>query len=172
MMMKPEQTSRFESIRKELEDVQRRFLCLLDEIPDRDWERRLAGEGWTVKQEMVHIVQVVNVIRRGIEQASTGHSRSAMGMVPAGLRSWVNGAIIVPMMARGATRQSIAEGYHQAHDALLALLKELPEEAWSRGMPYPSQFRTVEQLAHRPAEHFEEHVARLRNAAGIKPEGK
>jgi Ni/Co efflux regulator RcnB len=37
----------------------------------------------------------------------------------------------------------------------------LPEEAWHKGAAYPQQYRTVEQMAHWPAEHFEEHAAHL-----------
>lgn len=39
--------------------------------------------------------------------------------------------------------------------------KELPEEARQKGAAYPPQYRTVDQMAHRPAEHLEEHAAHL-----------
>jgi len=169
--MLPKQSPHFEPIRKELEEVRLRFLRLLDEISDSAWNFRTPGEGWTVKQEMAHIAQVLSVLPDGIRRASSGRQRSILGIVPAGLRSWVNGYIIIPIMARGATRQSIAEAYSRAHNTLLGLLEELPEEAWSKGMPYPRKYRTVEQMAHRPAEHFEEHIAHLRTVLGIKLEG-
>ncbi len=169
--MLPKQSSCFESIQKELEEVRLNFFRLLDAISDSDWDRRLLGEGWTVKQEMVHIVQVLNVLSNGIRRASSKGKRSMLAIVPPGLRSWVNGYIVIPFLARSATRQSIAKAYDKAHNALLGLLKELPEEAWSKGVPYPRKYRTVEQMAHRPAEHFKEHVAHLRTLPGIKLEG-
>ena len=82
------------------------------------------------------------------------------------MRSWVNGHIAVAMMARNATRASIADSYDKAHTALLDLLESLPEEAWSKGMPYPRKYRTVEQMAHLPAEHFGEHLDHLRKGLG------
>lgn len=168
--MLPAQPARIESVREELKKVQLRFLHLLDEISEKDWDRRFPGEGWTAKQEMVHIVQALNVIPNGIRRASRGGRRSILAIVPTSLRSWVNGYIVIPFMARSATRQSIAEAYKKAHNALLGILEELPEEAWSKGMPYPRKYRTVEQMAHRPAEHFEEHLEHLQNVLGIKIE--
>ena len=109
---------------------------------------------WTAKQEMVHIVQVLDVIPAGIRQAVSGSGRSVLSLIPTAFRSWVNGRFIVPILARRATRDSIAESYGKAHGALIRLLETLPEEAWSTGAHYPGRFRTVEQMAHRPAEHF------------------
>lgn len=168
--MLPTQSMRLNAIREELEKVQTGFFHLLEKIPEEDWNRRFPGEGWTIKQEMVHIVQVINIIPKGILRASKGGRRSILAIVPTSLRSWVNGHIVIPFMARSATRQSTAEAYKKAHNALLGILEELPEEAWSKGMPYPRKYRTVEQMAHRPAEHFEEHLAHLQNVLGIKIE--
>jgi hypothetical protein len=164
-------SARFELARENLERVRVKFLSVLDRIPEDDWDRRIPGEGWTIKQEMVHIVQVLNVLPRGIKRASQGGRRSILAFVPTGLRSWVNGYIIVPFMAGNATRRSIREAYNKAHDILLGILEALPEEAWSRGMPYPKKYRTVAQMALRPVEHFEEHLEHLRNVLGIEIEG-
>ncbi len=164
------QSTRFEPVREELEKVQLRFLHLLDEISEKDLERRFSGEGWTVKQEMVHIVQVLHVLPNGIRRASRGGRRSILAVVPTSLRSWVNGNVVIPFMAWTATRQSIAEAYSKAHNALLGILEQLPEDAWGKGMPYPRKYRTVAQMAHRPVEHFEEHIGHLRNVLGVKIE--
>ena len=125
---------------------------------------------WRKNLEMVHIVQVLDIIPAGIRRASAGRARSFLAIVPAGLRSWVNGHIVVPSMSRNATRASLADQYNKAHNALVDILMALPENAWSKGMPYPKKYRTVEQMAHRPAEHFEEHSDHLRNVLGIKIE--
>src|SRR5512145_2094688 len=104
--MQPTQRQ-FEFMREELEKVRLAFLRLLDAIPEQDWERRFPGEGWTIKQEMVHMVQVFKVIPAGIRRASAGRGRSLLAIVPAGLRSWVNGQIVIPWMSRIVTRASI-----------------------------------------------------------------
>lgn len=164
------QYTQFELVREKLEEVRLRFLHLLDEILEKDWNRRFPGEGWTIKQEMVHIVQVVNILPNGIRRASRGGKRSVLVIVPVSLRSWFNGYIVIPFMARGATLQTTAEAYNKAHGALLDMLEALPEDAWSKGMPYPRKYRTVEQMAHRPIEHFDEHLEHLQNMLGIKTE--
>ena len=166
--MSPGQSTHIKVVREELEKVRLRFLHLLNTVSEKDWNRRFPGEGWTIKQEMVHIVQVLYVIPTGIQQASAGRGRSLLAIVPAGLRSWVNGHIVIPMMSKNATRTTIADKYNKAHIALIDLLEALPEGSWSKGMPYPRKYRTVGQMAHRPAEHFEEHLEHLQNVLRIK----
>lgn len=162
------QSTRFEAVREKLEDTRSQFLHLLDTIPEKDWERRHPGEGWSIQQEMVHIVQVVSILPNGIRRASQGGRKSILAIVPPGLRSWFNGHILIPLLARRATRRSVGEAYNKAHKALLDILAGLPEEAWSKGIPYPRKYRSVEQLALRPAAHFEEHREHLRNLVGIR----
>ncbi len=164
------QSTRFESVREELDKVRLRFLHLLDEISEKDLDRRFPDEGWTAKQEMVHIVQVLNLLPNGIRRASRGGRPSILAIVPTSLRSWINGHIVIPFMARGTTRQSIVEAYSKAHNTLIGILEELPKDTWSKGMPYPRKYRTVEQMAHRPAEHFDEHLEHLQNVLGLKIE--
>jgi hypothetical protein len=145
-----------------LESVQVKFFHLLEEIPDVDWDKKSVGRGWTFKQEMVHIVQALQVLPVGIERASKGGKRSLLGFIPSGLRNWVNGHIIIPLKAHAVTRESIAGDYQKANTVLVRVLETLTEEDWDKGMPYPRKYRTVEQMAYRPIEHFEEHETRLR----------
>ncbi len=115
------------------------------------------------------MTQVIQLLPAGIRRAAMGHRHSALSVVPEPLRRWVNGYLIVPLSYRSATRASLASDYEQAHAALLKVLRELPEEAWSRGAHFPRQYRTVEQMAHRPTEHFAEHAAHLRRVLGLEP---
>ncbi len=153
----------------ELEGVRLEFLRLLHEISDSDWDRRLPGEGWTARQEMAHVTQVLQLMPGGIRRAATGRRYSVLSVVPEPLRRWANGYFIVPLTYRSATRASLATAYDQAHATLLEVLRELPEEAWSRGAYFPREYRTVEQMAHRPAEHFAEHAAHLRRVLSLEP---
>jgi hypothetical protein len=157
----PSLFDQFANIQPELEEVRQNFLRLLELIPDDALDRRFPGEGWTIKQELVHIVQAVAILPKGIKRAVQGKSRSALSFIPTNIRSWFNGLILIPLAARRATRASIVEACGQAFNTLMKTLQELPEEAWHKGCAYPRQYRTIEQMAHRPAEHFEEHVAHL-----------
>jgi hypothetical protein len=160
-------SDRFTSIQPELEDVRQSFLRLVDLIPDEALDRRFPGEGWTIKQELVHIVQALAILPKGIKRAAQSKSRSALSFIPTGIRGWFNGFILIPLASRQATRTSITEAYGKAFDTLLDTLRELPEEAWQKGAAYPRQYRTVEQMAHRPAEHFGEHAAHLSHLLNI-----
>ena len=162
---------RFMNIRSELEEVRKNFLRLSGLIPNEALDRKFPGEGWTIKQELVHIVQALEILPKGIRRAVMGKGRSALSFIPTGVRSWFNGFILIPLASRRATRTSIAQAYEQAFNTLLDLLKELPEEAWDKGAAYPRQYRTVEQMAHRPAEHFEEHSAHLCRLLNIDRKG-
>ncbi len=162
--MQPSETPQFIKAREQLERTRLAFLELLEAIPDSDWERPIQGAGWTAKQEMVHVAQVLKAIRGAVNRAVTGKGASFLAMVPAPIRNAVNGYLVVPIMARRATRESVTRAYQEAHQALLAALAVLPEEAWSRGIPFPRKFRTVQELAQRPVEHFDEHAAHIRRA--------
>jgi len=166
--MSREQAVRFEFIREELETLRLRFIQLLRVIPEENWNTRPLGEAWTIKQEMAHIVQVVKILPKGIKNASEGGKRSMLAIVPTSVRSFINGHIIIPFIAKGATRQSITREYDKAHKALLDTLEKIPEEAWSKGIPYPKKYRTIEQMAHRPLEHFEEHLEHFQTVLGVK----
>ncbi len=155
-------------IQDQLEEVQTKFLRLLEEIPDRDLERKAIGENWTIKEELVHIVQVVEVIPAGIERASNGGRRSFLGFVPAKLRNWINGHVIIPWKAKNKSRETIAAAYQDAHKVLVNLLAKLNDKDWAKRLPYPRQYRTVEQIAYRPVEHFEEHKTHIRRLLGMK----
>ena len=164
-------SNRFANIKPELEEVQQSFLRLLALIPDDALDRRFPGEGWTIKQELVHIVQALAILPKGIKRAIIGKNRSALSFIPAGMRGWFNGFILIPLASRRATRTSIIEAYEKAFTTLLDTLKELPEEAWHKGAAYPRQYRTVEQMAHRPSEHFEEHAAHVCRLLNIDRKG-
>jgi hypothetical protein len=154
-------SDKFVNIQPELEEVRQNFLRLLELIPDDVFDRRFPGEGWTIKQELVHIVQAIAILPKGIKRAVLGKSPSFLSFIPTNIRSWFNGFILIPLASRHATRASIVESYEQAFNALIDTLRELPDEAWHKGTTYPRQYRTVEQMAHRPTEHFEEHAAHL-----------
>jgi hypothetical protein len=167
--MPPESSRRYASIQAELEQVRAKFLQMLHQISGVDWDRPVPGEGWTARQELAHVTQVLQRLPVGVRRATTGRRRSVLNIVPERLRRWANGYIIVPVTYRTATRASLAASYEQAHTTLLQVPREVPEEAWDQGAHYPREYRTVEQMAHRPAEHCAEHAAHLRRVLGMPP---
>jgi hypothetical protein len=160
--------SKYQIIKSELEKVRSEFLDLLYQIPEDAWNRRFPGEGWTVKQEMYHMTQVVDILPAGIYRALKGNQKPVLAFIPTRIRSWVNGNILVPAISRKATRNSIAKKYEEGHQSLLRILETISEEGWKKGTNYPRQYRTVEQIAYRPVEHFKEHAGHLRSVLKLK----
>jgi hypothetical protein len=167
----PEPSLKFTYYQAELESTKAEFLELLAVIPDEDWNRRIPGEHWTVKQELAHVAQALQTQPEGIRRATTGHGGAVLAYTPVALRNWANGYIIIPLISRKETRASIAAKYEKAHAVLLDLLASLPDEAWSKGAKL-GEYRTVEQMAHRPAEHLAEHAIRLKRALGLEGEDR
>jgi hypothetical protein len=165
--MTSEESSKFALIQVELESVKDEFLQLLAAISEEDWERKIPGEHWTVKQELAHVAQALQTQPVGIRRAATGHGGALLAFTPVAVRNWANGYIVIPLTSRKETRPSIAAEYEKAHAVLLDLLATLPEEAWSKGTRF-GEYLTVEQMAHRPAEHLAEHIAHLRTVLAHK----
>jgi hypothetical protein len=160
--------SKFLLIQSELEKVRSEFLDLLYQISENAWNRRFPGEGWTAKQEMCHMAQAVGILPGGIHRALQGKQKSALAFIPTRIRSWVNGYILIPAISRKATRDSIAKKYEEGHQSLLSILETMSGEGWKKGTNYPRQYRTVEQIAYRPVEHFKEHASHLRRVLGME----
>jgi DinB superfamily len=165
--MPPGQSPQFASIQAELENVKDEFHQLLASIPDEDWNRKIPGEHWTAKQELVHVAQALQTIPGSIQRATTGHGGALMALTPVALRNWANGYILIPVISRKATRDSITAEYEKAHADLVDLLGTLPDEAWSKGAKY-GEYMTVEQMAHHPREHLAEHSAHLRQVLHLE----
>ena len=49
---------RIEKINQELVDVRNEFTSFVKELSEDNWERKIEGETWTIKEEMVHIANI------------------------------------------------------------------------------------------------------------------
>ena len=165
--MKNPELDQIEKINEELVDVKKEFISLVKETSEDYWERKFKGEIWTIKEEMVHIVQALQILPKGINRAITESGRSFLSYIPSGLRGWVNGYIIVPRLARKLTSESLINEYEKAHIALLLTLERISGKDWQKGTKYPQKFRTVEEMFHRPKEHFEEHARNIRRKQNV-----
>lgn len=160
-------TFRRDAIRTQLQAIRGAFHTLLNSISDRDLERVMPGNRWSTKAELVHVVQAAQFVPGGIDQARRGQRTSLLSLAPAGLRDWVNGFILVPMLARNATRESIARDYDRVHAQMLAKLDSISIDELDKGTTFLGRYRTIEQIFHRPIEHFQEHAAHIRQGLNI-----
>ena len=161
------ESDRIEKINQELVEVRKDFTLLVQETAGNNWDRKIAGEVWSIKEELAHIVQALQVLPRGIKRAITGSGRSFLSFVPSRLRGWLNGHIIVPHMAKKLTHEALIEAYEKAHLELLLTLEQVSAEDWQKGTKYPQKYRTVAEMFHRPKEHFEEHASNIRSKQSV-----
>ena len=160
-------SDRNENINKELVDVKNEFVSLVNELSINNWERKITGEVWSIKEELVHVVQALQVLPKGINRAIIGGGRSPLSFVPSRFRGWVNGYIIIPRMAKNHRSETLIREYENAHIQLLLTLEKVTEEDWQKGAKYPQKNRTVEEMFHRPMEHFEEHIINIRRKQSV-----
>lgn len=159
-----------DALRAELESTRNQFHQLLDSISDADWQRPVAKSHWNLKAEIFHVVQAAQFIPGGIEQAQRGQRTSLLSMVPTGLRDWVNGYILIPLLVRNATRESIMRHYDLIHAETIAKLDTLLDSDLDKRTIFLGRDRTIADILHRPTEHFLEHAAHIRE--NIKNYGK
>jgi hypothetical protein len=162
-----DETFRRDVIRSRLDAMRAAFHALLGLIPDQDLGRVIPGNRWSVKAEFVHIVQAAQLVPGGIDQARHGQRTSLLSFVPSGLRDWVNGYILIPLLVRNATRESIVQSFDRVHAQMIAKLDALASAELDKGTVYVGRYRTIEQIFHRPVEHFEEHAAHIRSSLNI-----
>ena len=67
--MKNSEIARIEKINHELAAVRKEFNVLVKEVSEEIWEERMTGDIWTIKEELVHIIQALQVLPKGIKQA-------------------------------------------------------------------------------------------------------
>lgn len=136
---------------------------LVDSIPTDYWDQLIPGEDWTIQMEVAHIVQAMMLIPDGVERVRKGkHGLSLLFLVPLPLRNWVNGHIVVPKIAHKFTPVLAVRQYDQAHHAVLACLEIISDEDFQRSATFGSGLhRTIEDIFHRPEQHFAEHYAAI-----------
>ncbi|MCB8967494.1 MAG: nitroreductase family deazaflavin-dependent oxidoreductase [Ardenticatenaceae bacterium] len=160
------------TLHQELEETRAAYHALLAEIPDDAWERPSANPAWNIREMMTHIILAPKMLPLDIKMIR----QKRWVTPPAALFNWLN----VPytrFVARGQTRQSLAEQYDAAHTAVLALLDSIREDEWELAEPYPninenlSGSQSIADMFHYLTLHFHEHVADVRQGLAAQEQG-
>lgn len=146
------------SVRKELEATRTAFHQLLDSVTDAELIQLIPGSAWTLQAEFYHITQSINYVPAAIVRAYRGGAAfSALYSLPAFLRNWVNGTFLVPRQGRKATRASIAAAYDRHHARVVEAIAGVKDDEWNRSANFGLARITVDEVAHRPINHFRDH---------------
>ncbi len=151
-----------ERFRSEFEATRASFHDLLDSIPDQALEYKGPGNAWSVKAELWHIAQSLGFLAPAIMMVHRGHPYAALYLrFPVGIRSWINGYLLVPFLTRHVTRHGIGQQYDRAYQRILAELARPRDREWGPAAKLPLGLGTVEDLFHQPVEHFRLHAGRI-----------
>ena len=152
-----------ETLRAELEATRASFHDLLNSIPDQALEFKEPGNAWRIKAELWHITQSLGFLAPAIIMVHRGRPLAALYLrFPVGVRSWINGYILVPFLTRHVTRQEIAGQYDRAHQRILVELDRPGGDKLKPGAKTPLAYPGIADLFHQPAEHFQLHADRIK----------
>lgn len=153
-----------ENLRAEYEATRIAFHELLDSIPDQALDFKGLGNAWSIKAELWHITQSLDFLAPALIMAHRGRVYGTFYLhFPAGIQSWLNGYILVPLLTRHITRQEIAQRYERAHQRLMDGLERTRADGRDPGAELLASRRANADLFHRPAEHFQLHAERIRH---------
>jgi hypothetical protein len=149
------------AIRAELEQVRADYHELLGSLSESDWKTKSANPAWKVGQLMWHLGFGMDFFSQAVPQCRRGKAPNPPGF----LIDPVNN-LMTRFMSRGATPESVSEKYDAAHATLLALLDEIQDDEWQKGVTTYGTWYTVESAFHGPRVHFEEHQADILQGLG------
>ncbi len=155
-------------IEQELDETHRRFIALVESIPETDYDLPTDNPAWTVGDILFHITLGPRAI--ALEAWMIVHARGlfefAMRHFPS--RLFNSGNAWFGRQGR-VSRQSLLKAYGQAHSAIKSRLRRTREEDLAKSVVYPADFVsdlagevTPERLFRYVTGHFEEHEAALR----------
>lgn len=155
-------------IEQELDETHRRFIDLVESIPEADYDLPTDNPAWTVGDILFHITLGPRAIAleawmivhaRGLFEFSMRHFPSRLfnaGNAWFGRQGRVN-------------RQGLLKAYGQAHAVIKSGLRRTREEDLVKSVVYPADFVsdlagevTPERLFRYVTRHFEEHERALR----------
>ncbi len=151
-----------EDLRQLLEGKGTELHELIDGLGAADFERKVPGSSWNVRQLAWHtafgpgfFVGAIGSVRQGKNSGPPAWLFSLLEPV-AGL--------LPKMRAGGATPQSVGATFDENNAKVLQLLDGIRDEEWERSALVLGQPVTMEGIFRECADHTEEHLAELRKA--------
>ena len=162
-----------QELEQELKETHRRFIALVESIPEADYPLPTDNPAWTVGDILFHITLGPRAI--ALEAWMIVNAPWLFGLVmrhfPSRLFNRVNA-----WFGRGRSRrispQGLLKAYGKAHAVIKSRLRRTREEDLGKMVVYPADFVselagevTVERLFRYVTEHFEVHEAALRRTS-------
>lgn len=157
----------------QLDDTHRRFIELVNSIPEENYSLPTDNPAWSVGDILFHITLGPRAI--ALEAWMIVHASGLYGLVmrhfPSRLFNRVN-AWFGRGRSERVSRQGLLRAYGRAHAVIKSRLRRTREEDLGKMVVYPADFVselagvvTVERLFRYVTEHFEVHEAALRRTS-------
>lgn len=157
-------------LEKELDETHRRFIALLESIPEADYPLPTNNPAWTVGDILYHITLGPRALALEIWMTvhATGLYNFLMRHFPSRFFNKVN-AWFGSGRSQRVNRQSLLKAYGKAHTTIKSGLRRTREEDLLKVAVYPLDYVSdlkgevsVERLFRYVTGHFEEHEQALR----------
>jgi uncharacterized damage-inducible protein DinB len=142
-----------------LESQARDTAALLARVGDEKASYRYAPEKWSVKQVVGHFIDAERVFAYRALAIGRGESKSLPGFDE---QEYVKTASF-----ESRSLASLAEEYAATRKATVAMLRQLPDEAWTRKGIANNAGVSVRALAHITLGHERHHLKVLRDRYGV-----
>lgn len=155
-----------ESLREELEATRQAFHEFAASISDDDWQKPSVNPAWNVGALVYHMTVALQFMPEDVRVIR--HFRR-MPRPPAFLFHRFN-EWYTRYMGKRYSPETVGEAYDRAHERVIALLDDIGDDEWERGLEYPgwdpmlSGFVSLETLFRYPRRHFEAHREDVRQS--------
>ena len=153
-----------ESLRQEIEATKIEYYKLLGSIPDEAFDLLSDNPAWTVREVLYHMSIAPRMLGRDVKMI-TGQNwvyRVIPYIVPKALFNGLNERL-TRFGARNVTRESLADAYDEAHEAVMEALDQVADPDWD---PFLSGDVTLERLFRYIKVHFDSHAEQIRLIVG------
>ena len=156
-----------QEIEKQLEETHKRFIALVNAIPEESYSLPTENPAWTVGDVLFHITLGPRAL--ALEVWMLVYMRGLFGFVMRNFPSrFFNSANAWFGRQNRISRRRVLKAYGRAHTAILSVLRRMREEDLVKSVVYPPDFVsnlagevTPERLFLYVTGHFEEHAKQL-----------
>jgi len=148
------------AIRADLEATRHRFHALLATLSEEDWPRHGATTSWSIGELLAHLTLSLERVPPQVARARRG--QGMLNGPPILLHART--VLQARRVAATADRHHLGRRYDAAHASVLATLEDVRDDEWAKGARCFHRYQTVAAILRRPAAHFEEHAAHIREA--------
>lgn len=142
------------------------FHQLFNNISQEQWDLKKAGREWTIKEIMVHVSSVLNVLPSEITLAREHRHRSLPSFVPPQSWDFLNYCTTV-INAKRFSVATLPDFYDSAHEEVLAVIKTIQPDEWDKGAFLFGRFQSVAYISQKPLPHVQFHTTQIRKIIQI-----